>query len=103
MRKSELEITDASKSFCQTLRKAEQIVPEDSLFRDGLFDETCEMIQDWNEARVIQDIARLIVPFAQSLAIRGAERFKFLIESVNEGWNNSIPITQPRPQPYIIV
>ncbi|KAI9676667.1 MAG: hypothetical protein M1829_002985 [Trizodia sp. TS-e1964] len=99
MRKSELGITDASKSFCQTLLEAEQVFPEDSLFQDDLFDETCDMIQARNEAKVIQDIARLIVPSAQSLATRGARSLKVLIESVNEGWNNSLPITQPRPQP----
>jgi hypothetical protein len=99
MRKSELGIADTSKTVCRTLLEAEQIVPEDSLFRDDLFDETCEMIQDRNEAKVIQDIARLIVPSAQSLAIRGAKRLKTLIESVNEGWDNSIALTKPRPQP----
>ncbi|KAG9234155.1 hypothetical protein BJ875DRAFT_504907 [Amylocarpus encephaloides] len=86
MRKSDLGIADTSKTVCQTLLEAEQIVPEDSLFQDDLFDETCEMIQDRNEAKVIQDIARLIVPSAQSLAIRGAKHLKPLIES-------------PRPQP----
>jgi hypothetical protein len=40
---------------------------------------------DRNEAKVIQDIARLIVPSAQFPAIRGAKHFKILIESVNEG------------------
>ena len=64
MRKSELGIADTSKTVYQTLLEAEQIVPEDSLFQDDLFDETCEMIQDRNEAKVIQDIARLIVPSA---------------------------------------
>jgi len=58
MRKSELVITDTSKTVCRTLFEAEQIVPEDSLFQDDLFDETCEMIQDRNKAKVIQDIAR---------------------------------------------
>jgi hypothetical protein len=83
------------KSFLET----EQLVPEHSLFQDDFFEETCEMIQDRNEAKVIQDIARLIVPSAQSLAVRGAKHLRCLIESVNEGWNNSIPITKPRPQP----
>jgi hypothetical protein len=64
MRKSELGIADTSKTVCRTLLEAEQMVPEDSLFQDDLFDETCEMIQDRNEAKVIQDIARLIVPSA---------------------------------------
>jgi hypothetical protein len=56
-------------------------------------------IQDRNEARVVQDIARLIVPSAETLAKFGAEHLEILIESVNEGWNNSIPITKTRPQP----
>ena len=99
MRKSELGISDTSKTVCRTLVKAEQRVPEDSLFQDDLFDETCEMIQDRNEAKIIQDIARLIVPSAQSLAIRGAKHLNTLIESVNEGWDNSIALTKPRPQP----
>lgn len=99
MRKSDLGIADTSKTVCRTLLEAEQIVPEDSLFQDDLFDETCEMIQDRNEAKVIQDIARLIVPSAQSLAIRGAKCLGALIESVNEGWDNSIALTKPRPQP----
>lgn len=99
MRKSDLGIADTSKTVCQTLLEAEQIVPEDSLFQDDLFDETCEMIQDRNEAKVIQDIARLIVPSAQSLAIRGAKCLGALIESVNEGWDSSIALTKPRPQP----
>lgn len=57
MRKSDLGITDTSKTVCRSLLEAEQIVSEDSLFQDDLFDETCEMIQDRNEAKVIQDIA----------------------------------------------
>ena len=57
MRKSDLGITDTSKTVCRSLLEAEQIVPEDSLFQDDLFDKTCEMIQDRNEAKVIQDIA----------------------------------------------
>ncbi|TEY70357.1 hypothetical protein BOTCAL_0106g00320 [Botryotinia calthae] len=99
MHKSNLGIADTSKTVCRTLLEAEQIVPEDSLFQDDLFEETCEMIQDRNEAKVIQDIARLIVPSAQSLAIRNPKHLKPLIESVNEGWNSSIALIKPRPQP----
>jgi hypothetical protein len=40
----------------------------------------------------------MIVPSAESLAIRGDRHLRCLIESVNEGWNNSIPLTKPRPQ-----
>ncbi|KAK6586181.1 hypothetical protein PZA11_001238 [Diplocarpon coronariae] len=99
MRKSDLGIADTSKTVCRTLLEAQQIVPEDSLFQDDLFNETCEMIQDRNEAKVIQDIARLIVPSAQSLALKGAKHLKTLIESVNEAWDNSIALTKPCPQP----
>jgi hypothetical protein len=74
-------------------------VPQGSLFRDDLFEKTCEKIQNRNEARVVQDVTRLIVPSAETLAILGATHLESLVESVNEGWNNSIPITKTRPQP----
>jgi len=57
------------------------------------------MVRNKNEARVVRDISLLIVPPAEVLAIRGAKHLKILIESVNKGWNNSIPITKTRPQP----
>ena len=99
MDESELGITDASRSLCQTLFKKKQTVPQESLFRDDLFRKTCEDIRHRNKARVLQDITRLIVPSAETLAVFGAKHLEILIESVNEGWNNSIPVTKPRPQP----
>ncbi|MCJ1356977.1 MAG: hypothetical protein MMC33_006973 [Icmadophila ericetorum] len=62
-------ITDSSKDKCQILLNTEQAVPQDSLFRDDLFKEACAKLRDRNEARVINDIARLIVPSAETLAI----------------------------------
>ena len=53
MGKSELGITEASKTLCQTIFRKKQTVPEESLFRDDIFDKTCEKIQDRNEARVV--------------------------------------------------
>jgi hypothetical protein len=69
IRKLDFSIIDISKTICCTLLEAEQIVLEDLLFQDDLFNEVCKMIQDKNKAKVIQDIARLIVLSAQSLAI----------------------------------
>ena len=92
-------VTKESKNLCQVLLKTETDVPEDSLFSDDLFEDTCEEIRNRNEAKVIQDIARLVVPSARHLAIRGALHLKNLVESANEGWNSSIPLTKPRPQP----
>ncbi|OBT69336.1 hypothetical protein VE03_01031 [Pseudogymnoascus sp. 23342-1-I1] len=99
MGKSELGIADVSKSLCRTLLEKEQTVPQESLFRDDLFENFCEKIQNRNEARVVQDIARLIVPSAETLATLGSKHLESLVESINEGWNNSIPITPTRPQP----
>ena len=99
MDKSDLDVTNASKSICRTLLEKEQMAPQDSLFSDDLFEDTCRMIHSKNEARVVRDISLLIVPSAETLAIRGAKHLKILIESVNEGWNSSIPVTKPRPQP----
>ncbi|KAH8765640.1 hypothetical protein BGZ57DRAFT_943473 [Hyaloscypha finlandica] len=99
MGKSELGATATSKSLCRAFLETEQTFPDDSLFHDDLFEDTCEMVRNKNEARVVRDISPLIVPSVEILAIRGAKHLKILIESVNEGWNNSIPITKTRPQP----
>jgi hypothetical protein len=96
-------VTKESKVSCRILLETEQTTPMESMFEDEFFQDTCDMLQTRNDAKVIQDISRLIVPSAQSLAIRGskygAKHLRHLIESVNEGWNNSIPLTGTRPQP----
>lgn len=99
MMESELDISRESERACKRLLERGAEVPEHSLFRDDLFKATCRKIQDKNEARVIQDITRLMVPSAETLNTYGATALRCLIESVNEGWNNSIPITKTRPQP----
>ncbi|KAI4168092.1 MAG: hypothetical protein LQ343_006663 [Gyalolechia ehrenbergii] len=99
MDESMLDVTDKCKKMCRTLLQKEQTVPDNSLFRDDVFKKTCRKLKDRNEARVVQDIARLIVPSAESLATLGVETLEILIESVNEGWNNSVPLTGTRPQP----
>ncbi|KAH8757869.1 hypothetical protein F5883DRAFT_363714, partial [Diaporthe sp. PMI_573] len=83
----------------KTLLERQQTILDNSIFRDDIFESTCQKIHSRNEARVIQDITRLIVPSAESLATFGATHLDTLIESVNEGWNNSIPLTGTRPQP----
>jgi len=99
MVESQLGVTATSKTLCRNLLATEQTIPNDSLFRDDLFRETCEMVQDKNKAIVARHILPLIVPSVAALAICGARHLKILIESMNEDWNNSIPITKTRPQP----
>ncbi|KAK4170682.1 hypothetical protein QBC36DRAFT_126416 [Triangularia setosa] len=99
MRKSPLGLASASQALCRSLLENKPLVPSDTLFRDDIFETTCQKIEDKNEARIIQDISRLIVPSAESHATFGAKHLDILIESVNEGWNNSIPLTSTRPQP----
>lgn len=76
-----------------------QTVPRDSLFRDDLFGRLCSKLQSRNDAMIIQDITRLIVPSAMNLAIYGDTHLNILIESVNEAWSECIPIEGLRPQP----
>lgn len=84
MDKSELGITDTSKRLCQNLLNTEQTVPRETLFDNDIFEDTCRNLQGKNEARVIQDVSRLIVPSAEALALRN-KSLKHLAESVNEG------------------
>ena len=99
MKKSDLGITHTSQIWCTTLLNSVQTFPDVSLFRDDIFENTCEKISERNEARVIQDITRLIVPSAETLATYGARHLHHLIENVNEGWTEAIPVEGPRPQP----
>ena len=99
MEKSDLDITEDSKSLIRRLLQADPAVPSDSLFRDDRFETTMRKLENRNEARVIQDIGRLIVPSAETLATYGATALDGLIEGVNESWNNSIAFEGSVPKP----
>lgn len=96
-------ITAESKELCQTLLEERQPPPEHTLFSDDvLFQKTCERIRGENEAKVVRDIAPLIVPSAEILADRGAKHLEILRETVNAFWVNSTTFIQPpgsRPGP----
>ncbi|GAB0133846.1 hypothetical protein EsDP_00002240 [Epichloe bromicola] len=95
---SELGITDSSKRIIQDLLGGDQLFPKDTIFDDSVFVDACRNLRSRNEARVIQDISRLIVPSAETLSLH-LKSLRHLTESVNEGWNNSMPLTGTRPQP----
>lgn len=103
MTKAPLGLASASKALCRSLLEKTQPVPGDTLFRNDIFITICENIHNKNEARVILDIHRLIVPSAEILAAFGAKHLNILTESVNEGWNNSMPFTITSPQPDYFV
>jgi hypothetical protein len=99
MSKYELGITDTSESLYQMLLEKKQPAPKDTIFRDDVFRTTCNELQGKNEARIFKDLTPLIVPSAETLATLGAKHLDVVVESVNEGWNNCVPVTKPRPQP----
>ncbi|WPG99087.1 Hypothetical protein R9X50_00189600 [Acrodontium crateriforme] len=103
MSESRLGITDASKALHEDLLTMECTTPKETLFSENVFDTACRNLLDKNEARIILDFARLLAPSPESLSAFGATDLEVLVESVNEGWNNSIPITNPRPQPDFAV
>lgn len=95
---SGLDITATSKRLVQDLLNGEQPAPKETVFDDMIFVDACCNLRGQNESRIIQDISRLILPSAETLALR-ARHLKHFTESVNQGWNNSIPLTGARPQP----
>lgn len=100
MSEYELGITDTSERLCQMLLEKKQPAPKDTIFRDdNAFRTTCNKLQGKNEARIFKDLTPLIIPFAENLATLGANHLDIVVESVNEGWNNCVPVTKPRPQP----
>ena len=99
MRKSPLDITDASKELCRALLEKEQTIPQDTLFRDDIFEETCERVKSRNEAMVLRDITPHICPSAQVLSICGAKDLDILYESLNEAWSSMNEYEGTLPQP----
>lgn len=99
LRKDDAGVKKEAKNLCRHLLEMEQATPENTLFSEDIFEETCEIMQRSNEARLVRDITLLIVPSAEIHTIRHPRHLRILVETVNEGWNNSIPITSPRPQP----
>lgn len=92
-------ISASSELVCQNLLTTAQAIPQDTLFRNDLFGETCRKMRGRNEARISEDISPLIAPSAENLATYGATELKHLVFNVNERWGESIPITDTRPQP----
>lgn len=92
-------IAEKSMALVQNLLDQEQEVPQETLFRDDIFKMTLRKLKDKNVTRIIRDISLLIVPSAETLATYGANELDCLAECVNEGWNSSIPLSEPRPQP----
>ena len=96
---SEAGILASEKKDCRSLLDTQQSFPSGSLFDDESFLETCANLQDENEMRIVIDLLRLITPSAENLAARGIKKLKCLKELTNAGWNESIPVEGPRPQP----
>ena len=96
MTKPPVKIDDKCKDLCRTLLESEQPTPKDSLFHDEL---VCSLIGNENEARIIQDITRLIVPSAETLFVYEATNLDILVEKVNSSRLKRIPLTESRPQP----
>ena len=92
-------ITDNNKRLCQRLLNTAQATPRDRLFRDNLFEQTCDKVKTRNKARVVEDISPLIAPSAETLTTYGATELQNLVFGVNEPWSKSIPVTKTRPQP----
>ena len=84
MRKFSLNITNTSKSLCRIMLKKKQTFPQNTLFRDDLFDEICESMKRKNEAMIIRNIFSFICFFSQVLRIYDAKHLNHLYESVNE-------------------
>ncbi|KAH8730284.1 hypothetical protein GQ44DRAFT_723720 [Phaeosphaeriaceae sp. PMI808] len=95
----ELGLSAHSKELLDKLRKNPQVPPESTIFHPGKLRKHLDKLKGKNESRILQDISHLLVPSAETLASLGEDHLTGIVESVNEGWTNCIPITKPRPQP----
>ena len=93
-----LGIDEYSKQLCQSLLTDPQVLPDNTLFREDLYERALQL-SGKNEARIVQDISRLIVPSAETLAIFGAEHLDVLAETVDAQWSNNISFYGIPPKP----
>ena len=89
----------ASQELCRKLLQREASTPEGTIFQDGSFLAACQKFAGKNESRIVQDVARLLVPSVETLASLGEQRYDVFVENVSYGWDNCIPIIRPQPQP----
>ena len=54
--------TNTSQASRRQARDTKQIILKDTIFRDDIFDVTCERLRGKNEARIFKDCTPLIVP-----------------------------------------
>lgn len=93
-------ITDACRALCKSLLESELQLPPNYLFRVDRFERTCERLRNENEAKVIQDISPLLVPFVKVLCAYGEENMEYMIDHVNKKWHGCVPmVAGPAPQP----
>ncbi|KAK2781847.1 hypothetical protein FQN52_001341 [Onygenales sp. PD_12] len=109
----------SSQSICRKLRRSKTRIPRDTVFDVGVFESTCRRVQTKNKTGLIRLIGELIVPSAESIIDHGNDACQYLIVSVDEAWDSSIPLDEsqqllrdlpswqqfqlPRPQPYYAV
>lgn len=101
LKDSKLGVTAGSRMLCEYLLHTDQPLPLDSLFSDtATFHSICQIISGRSETRVLRDLTPLLVPSAENMAVYAStDGLDCLVESLNEGWNCSLPLTKPRPQP----
>lgn len=100
MSESRLDVCTGEKHSIDMLLDNEQALPQDVLVLDDPFEPTtCQRLRNKTEAHIMLEIARLVVPSAESLAAAGAKHLEILKESLYEDWNSAIPLFKARPQP----
>ncbi|KAK2806457.1 hypothetical protein FQN50_005875 [Emmonsiellopsis sp. PD_5] len=112
-------IQPPSQSICRKLLCTNPPIPKDTVFDKRVFESTCRRVQTKNKTGLIRLIGELIVPSAESMIDYGHDACPYLIVSVDEAWDSSIPLDEhqqllrdlpsrqqfqlPRPHPYYAV
>ncbi|KAK2589998.1 hypothetical protein QQS21_012323 [Conoideocrella luteorostrata] len=103
MDSSDVSITETSAALCAHLLETKFPPPKNTIFKDHAFTDACQKLQGKNKARIAQDIGRLLVPSAETVALLSDKRLSILVESVNEIWTSCIPVANGLPRPSYAV
>lgn len=85
-------VKNESRLLCQELLQNALITPRDTVFDDSIFSSVCSKLRSKSETGVVRTIGELIVPSADIAICRGHVKFKHLVVSIDEAWDNLISL-----------
>lgn len=96
-------VSSDSKIACQELRKMKCAIISPTIYFENKILQMIDLCQNTNEAMASRDITTLVLSSIKALYLTDEARYKDLTDQVRVQWHESWVLTEPRPEPDLIV